>query len=129
MIEEYKMPRVHLFGKYKALNKKIYLFLDIETITETSIKKLGIRNPIYVTVLDTAAAIQREEEEIMTTCTHFLSSSYMEKGYDIIILNKDKEISMADLLNNGNSWGRQILPSHNWEKMLYSGNLDIDMSF
>ena len=123
----YSMPRVDIFGKNIVLDKEIYIFLDTKAIVNAEVDKFGPRNPIYTTILDTAAAIEKEEKKILTTCTHFLSSYYMEKRYNIIVLSGDERISMADLLNSAE--GRQIRASQNWEKMLYAGCFDINISF
>lgn len=122
------METVTLFGEEIVLDKEIYIFLDTAAIVEAEVDKLGPRDQICVTVFDTAAAIEKEVKKILTTCTHFLSARYMEKGYNIIILKGQQRIFMADLLNN-NPEGREIRPAHNWEKMLYSGCFDIDISF
>ena len=123
----YSMPRVDIFGKSIVLDKEIYIFLDTKAIENADVDKFGPRNPIYATVLDTAAAIEKEEKKILTTCTHFLSSYYMEKRYNIIVLRGNEKISMADLLNSKE--GREIRAAHNWEKMLYAGCFDINISF
>lgn len=120
-------PIVSLFGEEIVLDKEIFIFLDMAAIVEAEIDKFGPRDQIWVTVLDTEAAINKRINKILTTCTHFLSARYMEKGYNITILKGNQRISMADLLNNPE--GREVRPAQNWEKMLYSGCFDIDMSF
>lgn len=121
------METVTLFGEEVVLDKELYIFLDMAAITEAEIDKFEPRDQIWVTVFDTATAIKKEVKKILTTCTHFLSARYMEKGYNIIILRGQQKISMADLLNNPE--GREIRPAQNWEKMLYAGCFDIDISF
>lgn len=121
------METVTLFGEEVVLDKELYIFLDMAAITEAEIDKFEPRDQIWVTVLDTEAAINKGINKILTTCTHFLSAKYMEKGYNIIVLRGQQRISMADLLNNPE--GREIRPAHNWEKMLYAGCFDIDISF
>lgn len=121
------MEIVTLFGEEVGLDKEMYIFLDMAAIVEAEIDKFEPRDQIWVTVLNTEAAVKKEVNKILTTCTHFLSAEYMEKGYNIIVLKGQQRISMADLLNNPE--GREIRSAQNWEKMLYAGCFDIDMSF
>ena len=124
------MKTITLFKENIILDKEIYIFLDMAAIDKAEKEKLfESRDQIYITVSDTAAAIKEGRRKIFTTCTHFLSAAYMEQGYEIKILNKNKNISMTDILNGKYTLTREVHPYHNWEKMLYNGCFEISSNF
>ena len=80
------------------------------------------------TIQSLKEALRNEEEEIITTQTHALTSSLFKDEYntnlydDIILIAGNQELSMKDVLEGKyNKYIREIKMSHNWEKMFYSG--------
>lgn len=121
------MKKIKIFNEEIILNKTIYIMLDI---TSKSLKQVEGSYTSALTVSEMEAAIKEQYPNIMTTQTHYLNSHYMEKGYDIFIISEGQKICVSDMLGNGDySFGKEIRPAQNWEKMLYAGCFNIKLPF
>ncbi len=122
---------VNLFGENITLDKVIYVSLD-NSWELFDLFPEALENFCYVgDYKKLCQAIKENRPSIITPITKCVSSSVMEKGYDIIIQSENKSVRLSELLmgNVDGSFGRQIRESQNWEKMLYSGCFDLKIDF
>lgn len=121
---------VKLFDKDVELDKTIYITLDDNIILYTKMfPDLPIHCNYAISYKNLCDYIKEDRNNIVTPITKCISSSIMEKGYDIVVQSKDKYIRFSDLLmgKSDGSIGREIRETQNWEKMLYSGCFDLDI--
>lgn len=97
-------------------DKLITLYLSADNLTDEIINKCDF------TIESLLRDIEDNKEYIYTTQPHCLHASIYNKGYDINIINKDKSVLVSDMLNN-----KVMRLSQNWEKMLFSNALDIQI--
>lgn len=71
-----------------------------------------IKDPVVSTYQGFLEKIEDEENIIYTTQLEGISARYYEMGYDIIICEKDKNISLKELLGK-----RDIRYTQDWRKM------------
>ena len=109
------------------LDKLIVVFLSVDDISRDLLEQVAFSVKGFQT------KFKNREPIIYTTQTRAISSRYMEAGYDIKVISEGKEILFSRLLgydeNGAKSFGREIRPAQNWEKMLYSGCFDIPHSW
>ncbi len=78
-----------------------------------------IKDPVASTYYSFLEKIEEEENIIYTTQLEGISARYYEMGYNIIICEKDKDISLEELLK-----GRYIRHTQDWRKMYLAGCLE-----
>lgn len=122
--------KVILFGEEIVLDKTIYVTMD-NSWKLFDICPDALKDYCYAgDYIKTCQAIKENRPNIVTPITKFVSSSVMELGYEIIVQCKDKAVRFSELLMGSvdGSFGREIRETQNWEKMLYSGCFDLDLS-
>lgn len=108
-------------------NKLITIYLNKEDIPEDKIEEVAF------TIGTLFKYIKEDRKDIHTTQTHVFHPVFYDlhdNGFDIKVVSKGKSILASELLGDvdGNkSFGREIRPTQNWEKMLYSGCFDLEM--
>lgn len=100
----------------KVENKMITVFLSPKDLTADQIEKADF------TIESFLKSIKKNKEYIYTTQTHALSPFYYNLGYDIRIVKNGHFVYMSDLLEK-----KEIRMTQNWEKMLYSDALPIQI--
>lgn len=133
-----KNRKVKLFGSDIELDKILVVTLDgivdIKMIADiVGLDKLVFDyhfKDIWVyNYTDLCKYLHNNTDVIITPLTNCVSSLTMENGYDIIVQNKNKFIRFSDFMlgDYEKSFGREINQNHNWEKMLFNGNFDLDL--
>ena len=124
------MTEVILFDEKIILDKTIFVTLDNSITLFDFIPDFNVEELFYALDLESLCqAIKSRRTTIITTITKCISSQIMELGYDIVVQSEDKFVKFSDLLmgTSDNSFKREIRPTQNWEKMLYSGCFDLDV--
>lgn len=110
-------------------NKLITVYLGKEDIPADKIEETAF------TIKTFLKQIKDNKTDIHTTQTHAFSCWYYDlndDGYDIKVISNNKSILASELLGDSQgskSFGREIRPTQNWEKMLYSSCFDIDLEY
>lgn len=124
------MTEVILFDEKIILDKTIFVTLDNSITLFDFIPDFNVEELFYALDLESLCqAIKSRRTTIITTITKCISAQIMELGYDIVVQSEDKFVKFSDLLMGtpDNSFKREIRPTQNWEKMLYSGCFDLDV--
>ena len=124
------MTEVVLFDKKIILDKTIFVTLDNSITLFDFIPISDVDELVYGLDFDgLCKEIKERKQVIITPITKCVSAQVMSLGYDIVVQSKDKVIRFSDLLmgTSDNSFKREIRPTQNWEKMLYSGCFDLDI--
>lgn len=124
------MTEVILFDEKIILDKTIFVTLDNSITLFDFIPDFNVEELFYALDLESLCqAIKSRRTTIITTITKCISAQIMELGYDIVVQSEDKFVKFSDLLmgTSDNSFKREIRPTQNWEKMLYSGCFDLDV--
>lgn len=124
------MTEVVLFDKKIILDKTIFVTLDNSITLFDFIPISDVDELVYGLDFDSLCKeIKERKQVIITPITKCVSAQVMSLGYDIVVQSKDKVIRFSDLLmgTSDNSFKREIRPTQNWEKMLYSGCFDLDI--
>ena len=124
-------PVVELFGEKITLDKNIFVTMDDSFELFKLFPNLAEQMCFAGDYKTLCLAIKEQRPCIITPITKCVCSLTMEKGYDIIIQSEMKYVRLSELLNGAvdGSFGREIRPAQNWEKMLYSGCFDIKVDF
>lgn len=124
------MTEVILFDEKIILNKTIFVTLDNSITLFDFIPISDIDELFYGLDFESLCkGIRERKSTIITPITKCVSAQIMALGYDIVVQSKDRFVKFSDLLmgNAEKSFGREIRPTQNWEKMLYSGCFDLDV--
>lgn len=124
------MIEVVLFDEKIILDKTIFVTLDNSVTLFDFIPFSDVNKLVYGLDFNSLCKwIKERKQVIITPITKCVSSQVMSLGYDIVVQSKDKIVRFSDLLmgNSEKSFGREIRPAQNWEKMLYSGCFDLDI--
>ena len=124
------MTEVVLFDEKIILDKTIFVTLDNSITLFDFIPISDVDELAYGMDFDSLCKeIKERKQVIITPITKCVSAQVMSLGYDIVVQSKDKVIRFSDLLmgTSDNSFKREIRPTQNWEKMLYSGCFDLDI--
>lgn len=124
------MTEVVLFDEKIILDKIIFVALDNSITLFDFIPISDVDELVYGLDFDSLCKeIKERKQVIITPITKCVSAQVMSLGYDIVVQSKDKVIRFSDLLmgTSDNSFKREIRPTQNWEKMLYSGCFDLDI--
>ena len=124
------MTEVILFDEKIILDKTIFVTLDNSITLFDFIPDFNVEELFYALDLESLCqAIKSRRTTIITTITKCICAQIMELGYDIVVQSEDKFVKFSDLLMGtpDNSFKREIRPTQNWEKMLYSGCFDLDV--
>ena len=124
------MTEVVLFDEKIILDKTIFVTLDNSITLFDFIPISDVDELVYGLDFDSLCKeIKERKQVIITPITKCVSPQVMSLGYDIAVQSKDKVIRFSDLLmgTSDNSFKREIRPTQNWEKMLYSGCFDLDI--